>query len=274
MMMREPVTRTRAKVYQHEYERSQALQVLLNPTQVIVDETKRKQKSQTTTHLQVMLTKEECKAFTSSQIEKSLKDSQDHEILQKRLEKRLADLDLQIIRVNNPKDYQGVKQYRDTIESKMSKKLEDILKSMTKQSFERKVGSLLAEVLDCHLKSIAEKREVNCTRFDSATLRISDWSLLEFIELSILLFILKRKLDQLKVKAAEETKASVAEKRNQPDQESHRVIQKPKPKIEAVPREQIVSFFKPSLQHFNNSDFAFCCRWDPNVVFKIPMIQF
>ena len=269
-MMREPVTRTRAKVYQHEYERSQALQVLLNPTQIIVDETKRKENSQTTTQLQVM--KEECKAFTSSQIEKFLKDSQDHEILQKRLEKRLADLDLQIIRVNNPKDYQGVKQYRDTIESKMSKKLEDILKSMTKQSFERKVGSLLAEVLDCHLKSIAEKREVNCTRFDSATLRISDWSLLEFIELSILLFILKRKLDQLKVKAAEETKASVAEKRNQPDQESHRVIQKPKPKIEAVPRAQIVSIFRPSF--FTSIILILSYRWSPNEVFKIQMIQF
>ena len=272
MMMREPVTRTRAKVYQHEYERSQALQVLLNPTQVIVDETKQKQKSQTTTQLQVMkLTKEECKAFTSSQIEKSLKDFQDHENLQKRVQKRLADSHLQLIRVNNPEDYQEVKQYRDTIESKMNEKLQDVLKSMTKQSFERKVGSLLAEVLDCHLKSIAEKREVNCTRFDSATLRISDWSLLEFIELSILLFILKRKLDQLKVKAAEETKASVAEKRNQLDQESHRVIQKPKPKIQAVPREQIVSFFKPSF--FTSIILILSCRWNPNVVFKFQMIQ-
>ena len=77
MMMKEPVTRTRTKVYHHNYDRTlrhvQPPQFLLKKAEVtksvVVDGTKQKQEYQVTMKMKV-----ECNLFTSNRIEKVLKD--------------------------------------------------------------------------------------------------------------------------------------------------------------------------------------------------------
>ena len=258
MMMREPVTRTRTKVYHHDFETT------LNHVQLF--EVTAKMKA-------------ECTIFTTNQIQKVLKDFKNDEMLQKSVENRLAEKHLLFLHIDkNSNEYDKIKRYQMDVELKMHKRLADVLNNLTKVMFERKIESQLTDVLDCHLKSIGEKREVICTRYDSSssTLRLSNWNLLEFIELSILHFVLKRKLDRLKQKAEEETKAFIQtiEKGNQQRQESRPLLSKPQNDVVVdVPsnKEQIiVSYFilrvidfdqivivlqvqtKPSLQNPND----------------------
>ena len=108
-------------------------------------------------------------------------------------------------------------------ELKVNKSLEDILKNLTKDMFEEKIESHLPDVLDCHLKSIREKQEMNCTTTCYDSSRLTDWNLLAFIELSILLFVLNRKLYplyHLNPKTEEEAF-------DQQKKESHRLLSKP-----------------------------------------------
>ena len=232
MMMKEPVTRTRTKVYHHNYDTTlrhvEPSQFLLKKAEVtksvVVDETKQKQEYQVTMKMKV-----ECNLFTSNRIEKVLKDFKDfkhNEMLQKSVENRLAlKHGILLGSIANSNEFDEKKLYKMDVELKVNKSLEDILKNLTKDMFEEKIESHLPDVLDYHLKSIREKQEVNYTRYDSssATLRRTDWHLLAFIELSILLFVLNRKLYplyHLNPKTEEEAF-------DQQKKESHRLLSKP-----------------------------------------------
>ena len=130
-----------------------------------------------------MQERQECRSFTSSQIKRVWDDTKDMEMLQARVEK-VATEEIK---------YEKVKDLID-------QKLETILKEFTKEEFQIRVEIVVPKVLYCHYENIEMEKRTNAVGHD-------DQNLIDLVDLSIWLFILRRKRKQLKKKAEEDKKA-------------------------------------------------------------------
>ena len=138
----------------------------------------------------------ECRSFTSSQIKKVWDDSKDMEMLQARVEQVAAE-----------------ESTHEKVMEQIDQKIETILEKFSLEQFQTRVEIIVPKVLNCHYENIEMEMRVNAygcgssNIYEIPSVEEEDGILIEFVDLSILLFILRRKRKHLKKEAEESAKA-------------------------------------------------------------------
>ena len=89
-------------------------------------------------------------------------------------------------------DYNKVEQCAEKVEAKIDEKLNEILKKVTREEFEKRIGIFVPKVLYCHYENF--KTDFGHSILVTPSVANANKIFVQLIDLSILLFILKKKL--------------------------------------------------------------------------------